>query len=520
MNGARGLSIIADWGVLVGDDGIYLNYYGPGSIEATTANGETWSFRQETDYPADGKVRIHVTPGKAGTQTLHVRIPAWSKQTKVTVNGQAVAGAVPGQYLAIKRAWIEGDVIEIDLDMSLHTLSGDGYVDFRGSLYKGPLLLAYDQKYNAFDPAAMPKLDLARMDFKPIETDARFQPMALYEVTAEDGQPVRLVDFASAGAHGTFYQSWLPIDGLAPVAINQMRPGNGDALPPGEVYLQWTGAGPDATSTLTIARDPALNDVVERANALDKTAHFVSLAVDTKTTFFWSIAANGPNGSAPSANGPFSFTIDPDRPPAEAGLILDVPLHGRSAATVGSMTVNEHARAIPGRDGQEKGALYFDGTQTKLVYEIGAFPVRNYSFAAWMAPDNLAANESDWHHVFSAWSQGSDDPLRVSVQNKRLVANIEQSTGGYHLGGPELNDGEWIHVVVVKEATSWRLYINGALAAETKVPEELKTSATNVGLGCNPNLGHLEGYQGAIADVRLYASALTDAAIQRLAAGE
>ena len=41
-------------------------------------------------------------------------------------------------------------------------------------------------------------------------------------------------------------------------------------------------------------------------------------------------------------------------------------------------------------------------------------------------------------------------------------------------------------------------------------------TATTIGLGCNPNYNQLEGYQGSIADVRLYAGVLTDAAIQRL----
>lgn len=517
VNGARGLSIIADWGVLEGEDGLYLNYYGPGAIHTTAAAGGTWAFQQETDYPASGSIRIHVTPGTVGESTLHFRIPEWSANTRVSVNGRAVEGVAAGQYLPLTRSWIAGDVVELDLDMSLRSLSGDGFVDFKGSLYKGPLLLAYDQKYNAFDPAAVPPLDLLTLDPKPVKSDARFQPVVLYEVAATDGQPVRLVDFASAGAHGTYYQSWLPVRRLAPVPVSLLRPGNGDVLPPGEVYLQWTGAGPEALYTLTVARDPDLRDVVATVDGLDKTAHFFRPDVTGTTGLYWSISVPGAAGAVRSQNGPFAFTVDPALPPVEAGLILEVPLHGRSAATVGTITVNEHAKAVPGRDGGENGALYFDGEQTKLVYDIGAFPVRDYSFAAWFAPDNLAANDDQWHHIFSAWAGGSDDPLRVSVQNRRLVANIEQRAGGYRMAGPELKDGDWTHVTVVKDGVQWRLYVNGALAQQAKVPEDLESSATNIGLGCNPNFGQLEGYRGSIADVRLYANALSDAAIQRLA---
>lgn len=514
VNGARGLSIIADWGVLEGQGGLYLNYYGPGHIHATTKDRGTWAFDQDTAYPADGNVKIRVTPGSEDATTLYLRIPEWSKQTAVAVNGETLSGVTAGAYLAINRAWKAGDVIDLKLDMSLRTLAGDHYVDFRGSLYRGPLLLAYDQKHNALDPADLPALDLQGLNPKGVTTDARFQPMVLLAVDTEKG-PLQLVDYATAGAHGTYYQSWLPMKNLPPVAMSLLRPGNGDSLPKGEVFLQWSPAGRDLRYTLTFARDREMKDVIDTAGNLDKTAHFYRPTVESGD-LYWTVTATGPGGAAGSQNGPFKFTVDPALPEAESGLLLDAPLHGKSAARTGALIVNEHAKAVAGRDGQENGALYFDGKKTKLVYDIGAFPVRNYSFSAWFAPDNLAANDDKWHHVFSAWAQGSDDPLRVSVQNKRVVANIEQHAGGSHCPGPELKEDTWIHVAVVKDGTQLRLYVNGALIHTTTVPEELKTSATKIGLGCNPNFGELEGYQGSIADVRLYAGVLTDAAIQRL----
>lgn len=514
VNGARGLSIIADWGVLEGEDGIYLNYYGPGEINAATARRGTWGINQETTYPAEGAVKIQVNPGKAEVTTIHLRIPEWSKQTTVAVNGEVVPTIAAGKYLALTRAWKKGDVIELNLDMSLRALPGDAFVDFKGSLYRGPLLLAYDQKHNAVDPEAIPALDLNALQTKSATTDARFQPMVLLEMET-GGEPLVLTDYATAGAHGTYYQSWLPIKNLPPVSINLLRPESGDVLPASEVFLQWSGAGENARYTLTIARDAAMTDVMESIEAIEQTARFYEPPAE-KGDLYWTVVASVPGGETTSQNGPFHFTVDPALPAAEAGLVLDAPLHGKSAATAGKLIVNEHAKSVPGRDGKEIGALYFDGQKTKLVYDIGAFPGRNYSFSAWFAPDNLAANDDKWHHIFSAWSQGSDDPLRVSVQNKRLVANIENMGGGAHCPGPELKDGVWTHVVVVKEETQLRLYVNGELVHTTTVPAELKTSSTTIGLGCNPKHGQLEGYQGSIADVRLYAGVLTDAAIQRL----
>lgn len=516
VNGARGLSMIADWGVLDGKEGLYLNYYGPGHIHAATKERGTWAFDQETAYPVDGDIKIHVTPGSDAETTVFVRIPEWSQQTAAAVNGEAIPNAAAGQYLALTRAWKKGDTIELGLDMSFRALAGDGFVDFKGSLFRGPLLLAYDQKHNTTDPAGIPALDLKNLHAKPVTTDARFQPMVLLEFET-GGAPLFLTDFATAGAHGTYYQSWLPIKNLPPVAINLLRPESGDVLPASEVFLQWSGAGSDARYTLTIAKDAAMKEVVETLGDLDKAACFYQPSA-VKGDLYWSVTAQTTGGETVSQNGPFKFTVDPALPEAEAGLILDAPLHGKAAATVGRLTVNEHAKAVPGRDGQENGALYFDGKTTKLVYDIGAFPGRTFSFSAWFAPDNLAANDDKWHHIFSAWAQGSDDPLRVSVQNKQLVVNIESQAGGFHCQGPSLKDGEWTHVAVVKEDTQLRLYVNGAMIQQTTVPAEIGTTATSIGLGCNPNFSELEGYQGRLADVRFYAGALTDAAIQRLAA--
>jgi DUF1680 family protein len=514
VNGARGLSIIADWGVLESTDGLYVNYYGPGHIHAATKGRGTWAFDQETAYPADGAIKISVTPGNGEETTLFVRIPEWSKETKVAVNGEAVSNFVAGEYLALERAWKKGDIIELNLDMSLRALAGDAFVDFKGSLYRGPLLLAYDQKHNAVDPDAIPVLDLNALQAKPATTDARFQPMVLLEMET-DGAPLFLTDYATAGAHGTYYQSWLPIKNLPPVSINLLRPNSGDVVPASEVFLQWSGAGEDARYTLTIARDAAMTDVVEKIESIEQTAHFYAPPAQ-KGDLYWTVVASVPGGETTSQNGPFKFTVDPALPAAEAGLILDAPLHGKSAATVGKLIVNEHARAVPGRDGKENGALYFDGEKTKLVYDIGAFPGRAFSFSAWFAPDNLAANDEKWHHIFSAWCQPSDDPLRVSVQNKQITANIEILAGAFRCQGPLLKEDEWTHVAVVKEDTQLRLYVNGAVVHQATVPPELETTATTIGLGCNPNYNQLEGYQGSIADVRLYAGVLTDAAIQRL----
>ena len=103
------------------------------------------------------------------------------------------------------------------------------------STYRGPLLLAYDQRYNRHlrtnqeagrisdDPSKVlrdclpvPTLDAGRIAVEPISWDGWHAPWLLLEAVTDDGQPARLCDFASAGATGTLYRSWLPMRNAPP----------------------------------------------------------------------------------------------------------------------------------------------------------------------------------------------------------------------------------------------------------------------------------------------------------------
>lgn len=193
--------------------GLYVNYYGPGTIEVNVGATSKWTFRQQTQYPADGTIRIEVEPDKPQKVALYLRIPAWSKNSRVSVNGTPVSNVKPSTYLRLERVWQKNDHIDLNLDMGLRLLRGDEYVKHNASLYRGPLLLAFDQKNNRVEPDDMPTLNFGKLQLTPVKARHRFQPLALFKTTAADGTEVTLVDYATAGAHGTWYRSWLPIDG-------------------------------------------------------------------------------------------------------------------------------------------------------------------------------------------------------------------------------------------------------------------------------------------------------------------
>lgn len=235
VNGPRGLGMLADWAVLPNEpgetDALYINHYGPGEMTVSDRKGRLWTVTNETDYPVSGQVTVRIDPQQAAQTVIHLRIPAWSAHTTATLvadGKRTPLQAVAGRYLPIDRVWKKGDKIELSLDMSPHYLRGDQYVQGRSSVYHGPVLLAWDQSRNETDADRIPTLQASTLRLKPVPqadyrpADRRFPPIVLYEVSGTDaeGKPatIRLCDFASAGATGAAYRSWLPVEGTGPMA--------------------------------------------------------------------------------------------------------------------------------------------------------------------------------------------------------------------------------------------------------------------------------------------------------------
>ena len=82
------------------------------------------------------------------------------------------------------------------------------------SIYRGPVLLAYDGRFNDGDYSTehIPHLVQPTLNLLPEwEKVPSHNPLVLVEGKGVDGKAVRYCDFASAGATGNYYQSWVPV---------------------------------------------------------------------------------------------------------------------------------------------------------------------------------------------------------------------------------------------------------------------------------------------------------------------
>ena len=157
VNAARGLGLIGEWAVMRDAEGLFLNWYGPGTITAPLESGGSVRLIQETDYPRDGAIKIRIEPDREARFSLRLRIPHWSARTSAKVDGQPVEGITPGHYLDLTRTWKPGDVVELELDMSPRFWSGEKESAGRASIYRGPILLAYDPRLQPALPADPPR---------------------------------------------------------------------------------------------------------------------------------------------------------------------------------------------------------------------------------------------------------------------------------------------------------------------------------------------------------------------------
>ncbi len=113
-NAARLISSLGAYAYSEGEGVLFADLYAGGAVR--TAQGVT--LRCETGFPNDGLVRY--TMQNSGKFTFAVRIPAWSRETALYVNGRPaeLQAVCRDGYAYLKRDWQPGDVVELRLDMT------------------------------------------------------------------------------------------------------------------------------------------------------------------------------------------------------------------------------------------------------------------------------------------------------------------------------------------------------------------------------------------------------------------
>jgi DUF1680 family protein len=122
-----------------GPDALWVNLFIP-SVVSWKEMGLT--LRQTTAFPASPVTQFAATVERPVRARLNVRQPAWCTGMSVHVNGHRRNGeAAANGYVEIEREWRTGDLVEIQLPMTLRTEPLPGTNDVLAFVY-GPIVLA------------------------------------------------------------------------------------------------------------------------------------------------------------------------------------------------------------------------------------------------------------------------------------------------------------------------------------------------------------------------------------------
>ncbi|MBQ9112250.1 MAG: glycoside hydrolase family 127 protein [Clostridia bacterium] len=199
--GAAGAGTIPRMAVLRREDGIAINFYEKGVISAKTPGGKDMTLSMATEYPYDGKVAVTVDMAEAERFTVALRVPAWSENATLTVDGKTEN--VPCGYAEISREWKSGDVIVLDMPMEVRRVlppEGADNQDMFAGYLRGPVVLAADMR--VADPTKPIPVKCDEKGYAKSEKTLCpeiIDSKACFAVELENGETVRLINYSSAG---------------------------------------------------------------------------------------------------------------------------------------------------------------------------------------------------------------------------------------------------------------------------------------------------------------------------------
>ena len=215
LSGPMGLAYIPFVAVMQGKEGPVVNLYNAADITAKTPKGREVKFRIVSDFPYNNKVSIKLTELRGEKFTFRLYVPAWSKDTKVSVNGRPVENAVAGKYLAVDRKWGKGDRIELVLDMKARLVEAPHGSNPAGWNYEavtyGPIVLARDENIDPdYNKPVRIKADAnGEVKLTPVKPQKPGTRMEFLVPTATGS--IHMVDYSSVdGWKGKQICTWMP----------------------------------------------------------------------------------------------------------------------------------------------------------------------------------------------------------------------------------------------------------------------------------------------------------------------
>ena len=217
LNGPTGLAYIPYVAVMQDAEGPVVNLYNAGKAVAKTAKGDEVVLTVDSQFPRGNEVKISVDPSVAGKFSVRLYMPTWSPDTYVEVNGKAVRGVKPGEYLAISRRWKKGDMIRIVFDFRARLIDAPkGGRNPEGEFFQavqwGPIVLARDENIDPDYNKPVQVVADENGEVKVRQVTPERPGTRMQFVVPTTGGDIKMVDYSSVDCwKGSHIQTWLPM---------------------------------------------------------------------------------------------------------------------------------------------------------------------------------------------------------------------------------------------------------------------------------------------------------------------
>ena len=224
--GSAGNGLISKMHLMTTPRGFAMNLYIDGTVQSRTPAGQAVTFATATEYPRLGEVNLTLNLARPESFELMLRVPEWSKQTTVAVNGVTVSASAG--YIRIDRTWQDGDTIVLVLDMRTQAIRPIPYghevlfyrINWKKqyglpvydredplakrhiALRRGPITLAQENRlgYSVDEPVDIQVNADGYVDVVLPETDAApYEHVVEVQVPLTDGSFMTVTDYGSAG---------------------------------------------------------------------------------------------------------------------------------------------------------------------------------------------------------------------------------------------------------------------------------------------------------------------------------
>jgi hypothetical protein len=219
-NGPRAFMMLPRFAVMGAKNEIIINMYGQSESVIPINQNNTVNINQISNYPVSDNVELTINPEMPESFTIAFRIPSWSENTSISVNGIEISGITAGTYKKITRIWYKSDKVIMKLDLKGRLMTLNGYQ----AIVRGPVVLARDTRFGdgfIYESAVVKdkngKVDLIPSRQKPADIWMSFTapmiPGTNLEGDFSNPLQINFCDFASAGntwGEDSRYIMWIP----------------------------------------------------------------------------------------------------------------------------------------------------------------------------------------------------------------------------------------------------------------------------------------------------------------------